>query len=214
MKHTKLSGPSLLLKSQQLLEHNEDLIASIVENMQVERLDDCIKQYMMLQSNLLALSLELDSYPAAERDAYESVYKFPDSLMRRDVLDVLRPAGSISLPPPPPAPPCKECFIQQKTAHDCRVEMEHIGASSKYSAAELEEFVAATEILADHHHEHMLDAVRGKTKRQYKRWKDFEKYTLMVAISILGHKDAYKISEIMEDRSENQVKTVTIFSLT
>ena len=90
-------------------------------------------------------------------------------------------------------------------AHQCRGELEHVDPSCKYFRNELEEFISASELLAVHHHQHMLDTVNGKTKRQYRRWNPTEKYTLTVAISILGPRETFKIADIMEDRSENQV---------
>jgi hypothetical protein len=38
-----------IIQSQQLLEQNEDIIAAIVENLQLGRLDDCMKHYSILQ---------------------------------------------------------------------------------------------------------------------------------------------------------------------
>jgi hypothetical protein len=38
-----------IVQSQQILEKNEDIIAAIVENLQLGRLDDCMKLYTILQ---------------------------------------------------------------------------------------------------------------------------------------------------------------------
>jgi hypothetical protein len=94
------------------LEHNEDIIAAIVENMQLGRMEDCINHYMILQSNLVSLGCELDNYPAGESDLYEEAYSFPDEIMRKDVLDDLLPHKSRILPKPPLAPPCWKCASQ------------------------------------------------------------------------------------------------------
>ena len=47
----------------QLLEQNEDIIAAIVENMQLGRIDDCLKHYNVLHKNLVSMSLALDNFP-------------------------------------------------------------------------------------------------------------------------------------------------------
>jgi hypothetical protein len=38
-----------ITQSQQYLEQNEDIIAAVVENLQLGRLDDCMKHYETLQ---------------------------------------------------------------------------------------------------------------------------------------------------------------------
>ena len=49
----KLNSKNFVCKStiisQQLLEQNEDIIAAVVENLQIGRLDDCIQLYSILQ---------------------------------------------------------------------------------------------------------------------------------------------------------------------
>jgi hypothetical protein len=52
--------------------------------------------------------LELDNYPPGDEDLY-NLPQFPDKLMRKDILNDFRPAGSYSLPNPPLAPACKVC---------------------------------------------------------------------------------------------------------
>lgn len=100
---------SVLLDFQKILEHNEDIIAAIVENLQLGRLDDCLSHYLILQNNLITLGDELDNYPAGVTDPYEEILLLPDEIMRKDVLDDLLPHDSRVLPKPPPAPPCWSC---------------------------------------------------------------------------------------------------------
>lgn len=50
-----------------------------------------------------------------------------------------------------------------------------------------------------------MDKMTGKKKRNYQRWNNSEKYTLMVAMSILGIKETHRIADLLEDRTENQV---------
>jgi hypothetical protein len=116
--------------SQLLLEQNEDIIAAVgeqkilesyiyfnvcfvVENLQLGRLEDCIKHYTVLQGNLVAFALELDNYPTNNSDAYESLNSFPDEIMRKDILEDLQPHGSRKLPEPPLIPPCMACSKQK-----------------------------------------------------------------------------------------------------
>ena len=49
---------SVLLDFQKTLEHNEDILAAIVENLQLGRVEDCISHYLILQSNLISLGIE------------------------------------------------------------------------------------------------------------------------------------------------------------
>jgi hypothetical protein len=60
---------------------------SLVENLQVGRLDDCIQHYTVLQNNLVQLATELDNYPTEENDPYEDLNIFPDEIMRKDILE-------------------------------------------------------------------------------------------------------------------------------
>lgn len=82
-----------LQKAQCLLEQNEDLIAAVVENIQMGRLDDSIKQYSLLQSNLITLALSLDNFPPSDVDPFQFLDSFPDKVMRKDILDDFRPPG-------------------------------------------------------------------------------------------------------------------------
>ena len=52
-----------LLHAQQTLEENEDIIAAIVENLQLGRFKDSISLYSILQTNLIKMALALDNYP-------------------------------------------------------------------------------------------------------------------------------------------------------
>jgi hypothetical protein len=121
-----------LVISQQLLEQNEDIIAAIgkrfalkvikvlltkavvfaVENLQLGRLNDCMQHYAILQANLVSLATDLDNFPADEYDPYSKIDLFPDEVMRKDVLEDLRPPGTRQLPDPPLVPPCTECLLR------------------------------------------------------------------------------------------------------
>ncbi len=89
------------------------IIRFTVENLQLGRLEDCIKHYTVLQANLVAFALELDNYPTSNSDAYEFLDSFPDLIMRKDILEDLQPHGSRKLPEPPLIPPCMTCSKQK-----------------------------------------------------------------------------------------------------
>lgn len=81
-----------------------------MENLQLGRLNDCMQHYAILQANLVALATELDNFPAEEFDPYAKLNIFPDDILRKDVLEDLRPPGYRTLPSPPIVPACYECM--------------------------------------------------------------------------------------------------------
>ena len=93
---TDKNESQLLLRHQSILEQNEDLIAAIVENLQLGRHNDCLIHYQMLQSNLLGLANEIDNYPTDDHKIYENLKSMPDTLFRSDCLDELRPKQDLS----------------------------------------------------------------------------------------------------------------------
>lgn len=104
---------NILHNSQQVLEVNEDIIAAIVENLQLGRLDDCIKHYSVLHKNLTDMASALDNFPASG-SAYDSITSFQDKIMRKDVLDELHPLGHVKMQSPI-IPPCVSCFAKKVT---------------------------------------------------------------------------------------------------
>ena len=100
-----------LLKSNFILEKNEDMIASIVENMQLGRIDNCLNQFSVLLDDMIGLSLEYDNFPTEDdidEDFNAIISKFPDSLMRKNLFDNVC-QEAMYVPTPPPIPPCAEC---------------------------------------------------------------------------------------------------------
>lgn len=198
-----------LIKSHQLLEQNEDTIASIVENLQLGRLDNCLVQYSSLLSNLISLSLEFDNYPAEDEheEFSDIVCKFPDALMRKDLLDDMRPPDVMYTPDPPLVAPCLQCVSEKKTSFQCRVEAGHVAPHNKFTSAELKEFLCATEVVALQHGEYNVDKLKSKnkTKKMYKRWNAMEKYTVMLAIARTGSKEIAKLLPCVKNRTDNQV---------
>jgi len=84
-----------------------------VENLQLGRLNDCMQHYAILQANLVSLATHLDNFPADESDPYTKLNMFPDEIMRKDLLEDLRPAGSKPLPKAPNVPPCADCLAKK-----------------------------------------------------------------------------------------------------
>ena len=100
-----------LLKSNFILEKNEDMIASIVENMQLGRIDNCLSQFSVLLDDMIGLSLEYDNFPTeddVDEDFNGIISKFPDQLMRKNLFDNVC-QEAMYIPTPPPIPPCAEC---------------------------------------------------------------------------------------------------------
>lgn len=91
----------------------------------------------------------------------------------------------------------------------CRGTLKHIEPSGKYSATEREEFYNVTQVLAARPTKPDEEG-GGAKKRNYKVWAPFEKYTLLVGISLFGT-EMTKLSQILEDRNAEQVGC---FSLT
>eukprot|EP01035_Chromulina_nebulosa_P005563 gene5563-7552_t len=192
-----------IIQSQQLLEQNEDIIAAIVENLQLGRLDDCMKHYSILQTNLVSLAEELDNFPAGETNPYESLHSFPDEIMRKDVLDDLQPYGSRPLPRPPLAPSCQKCATDQIPAEVCRINYRHIEPSSKFSATEREEFIHCVQILTAR----KSTAADDKPKRNYKRWNSNEMHSLSIGIILFGFQNITELKKVLENRTDGQIRS-------
>ncbi len=74
-----------------------------------------MQHYAILQANLVSLATHLDNFPADESDPYTKLNMFPDEIMRKDLLEDLRPAGSKPLPKAPNVPPCADCLAKKVT---------------------------------------------------------------------------------------------------
>ena len=146
-----MSQDSSILKAQSLVEINEDVMSSILENMQMGRLEDSMQLFSLLFNNLVSMATELDNYPYGDTDPYSTITKYPDEIMRRDILDTLLPSGAntnLPLPNKVPLPPaCQKCACQKISSQKCRIELGHVDLSSKFDVTEKEEFVRATQVL-------------------------------------------------------------------
>ena len=192
-----------------MLEQNEDIIAAVVENMQLGRMEDCIQHYSVLHKNIISLALALDNFPAGEhsRLPYHDLNKFPDEIMRKDILDELRPLGQTKLPQAPLIPACVECNQKKFSAQKCRTELGHIEPSSAFSSSEVQDFFKVAQLMQFRGETVKQEPV--KIKRVYKVWSPSERFTVFLGLSRHGMKGAnlLKILEMLPDRNEGQLRS-------
>ena len=67
------------------------------------------RHYSVLHQNIVSMGTALDNYPSSATDPREAINRFPDDIMRKDVLDELQPPGHTILPKAPPIPACHKC---------------------------------------------------------------------------------------------------------
>lgn len=200
-----------ILKSHQaVLEQNEDLIAAVVENMQLGRLSDCFTHYSMLQSNLISLALELDDYPVIDTfDPFESIHEYPDEIMRKDVLDDIRPRDQIPISTRnETAPPCESCHARNWDDIKCRIELEHVAPSHTFTNEEKLAFRRVARVLYSQcpaNQPLSEPGVNYLVKRVHRRWSVFERHSVLLAVSIYGPQNYNKIAGTMNSRSTSQV---------
>lgn len=222
---TDKNESQLLLRHQSILEQNEDLIAAIVENLQLGRHNDCLIHYQMLQSNLLGLANEIDNYPTDDHKIYENLKSMPDTLFRSDCLDELRPKQDLRVTPgygKAELAPCYNCMTNDIPAHTCRVTLEHVHPSAKLGRKEHAAFVAATKALYVQYNDMRSRNSNNGNERQrsttnksntytsrslYQKWDADEKYTLLLGLGLYGKsKNRYQqIAGILSNRSASQV---------
>lgn len=183
-----------LLKAQQLLEVNEDLMEGIIENMQIGRLDDSMKLFSLLYGNLMSMATELDSYPFNDSDPYTNVTKFPDAIMRRKVIDILCPslsavtAASLKKPsagrghsdivpvPSEKSPAqrrkitklpsvCERCHNNGQTSRrKCRIDLAHVDPPATFTTLEKDEFARAAQMIQNRYRE--MEQEQARSVRQ------------------------------------------------
>ena len=101
----------------------------------------------------------------------------------------------------------------QLSAETCRIDLDHIDPSSKFSQAELEEFYHATEVLTSRYKQHSIESLSkhgARQKKSYKFWSDADRHSLLLAINVLKARDAGKIAELLGDRNEKAVSTIRV----
>jgi hypothetical protein len=171
-------------------------------------MEDCIQHYSTLHKNIISLALALDSFPAGEhsRLPYHDINKFPDEIMRKDILDELRPLGQTKLPQAPLIPVCLECSNKKFSVQKCRVELGHIEPSSAFSSTEVQEFLKVAQLLE---FRGKTEEEPVKTKRVYRVWSSAERFTVLLGISRHGIKGAnlVKILEMLPGRNDGQLRS-------
>lgn len=186
-----------------VLEKNEDLLLSVLENLQLSRYSDCIKQYSILQSSLVSLSIELDNYPPSNIDPYDSLNTFPDEIIRNNTLDDLKPVEERTLPIPLLQKPCQRCYLNKKSDYECRISYQHVEPSHSFSDFERDEFLLVAKYLSQKFNEYK---VTSKTvKKKYCRWDANELHTLSIAISHIGSRNYPLLSTALTDRTPDMV---------
>lgn len=204
-------GKSALLQSQQIIEQNEDIIAAIVENLQLGRLDDCVKHYTTLQTNLVSLALELDNYPPSGTDPYAAVDEFPDEIIRKDILDDFIPHGQSKVPKSALPAACIECMNHGISAEQCRIQLSHVGLSHTFTINEREQFLKVAFLMSEQHKQMETDSLTGikydnKSIRKNKKWSKEENYTIFFLLGKLGRIESSIIADVIGDRSEESVR--------
>lgn len=170
-----------LLRSTQILEQNEDIIDSIIQNLQLGRYNDCIQLYNLLHSSIINIGVELDNFPEENGDPYATLSNLPDEIMKKNLLQEHAKISSSelhSLPTHNALPTtCTLCEPRHISTEDCRCILGHVEPSAKLTSQEQEEFLQVARLLA----------ARPKQKierREYKRWDKHEKYSVLVGLSV------------------------------
>lgn len=169
-------------------------------------MDDCVQHYSSLHKQIISLALALDNFPVggANRQPYHDILRFPDEIMRKDILDELRPMGQTPLPKAPLIPPCIACASQKSNAYRCRVELGHMEPSSAFTASESQEFLKVAQLI-----EFRSTEEPAKLKRAYRIWSPEERFTVFLGISRYGMKgpNLAKILSMLPRRSESQLRS-------
>jgi len=181
---------SYLERHQSILEINEDLIAAVVENLQIGRLNDAFSHLSLLQHNLVNLGVELDHYPrfsggngvGMDPNPYVAIAAFPDEVMRKDVLEELKNNADLSLNPAPPQPlnasssktsgggkvtitgPCAECVSSSYNAEHCRLLCRHIAPVAALASFEVTAYLQAAYGLYEEHTQRQWGASLTKVR--------------------------------------------------
>lgn len=210
-----MSSDDFWIESGQVISHNEDLIAAIVENMQLGRLDSCVNYCSILQANLNKLSSDVDtvflnflgkelnsnqgeSSDFLMQDPFLSVVS-ADSLSRVNILNEMDPTNSTISPPIPSS--CSECHGRGQSSIKCRACYQHIDPDYSFSNDEIDEYFKVAQILALRNGNKAFQSNYGKSKRFNKKWDVNEVHSLLIGISVLGSEDINGLAQLLEGRS-------------
>lgn len=211
---------NILSDVQPILENNEDIIAAVVENIQLSRLDDSLHHYNILQNNLILLATELDNYPPSDIDLYSDfiirLNVFPDEIMRKDILDDLLPCATSNQSSNISCGACSSCASKKISDKVCRIDLRHVDPPNYFSNTEKCDFVKVAQAMASafQNEDSSLtknsrtnESTEPKTKtKQYRRWQASEIHSLLIAVSIFGFADFKRLSACLEDRNPSMVR--------
>ena len=220
-----MSSQNILLDAESILHVNEEMMQSIVENMQIGRMNDSINHYVNLQKNLVALATELDNYPS-DIFPYDELASFPDIFMPKNILEEMKSPEILNKPNQvaPLLEACKACADanqscintpnhknQIELAKYCRMDCDHIEVPSKFNSNEIEEFYKVAQLLQKRQKENEADS---KPKKNYRRWSDDEKYTVFMGIKMYGKSQVDKILDLLVDRGTYSLRSYLSKKLT
>ena len=164
-----------------------------------------------LSSSSLLLPLkgkELDNYPPSDIDLSKEIEHFPDELMRKDILQELQvfTETNVHCPSHIIPPSCRECAKKNISKGECRLIYKHISPSHAFSKSEQNSFLQVSDLLSKIDRSNKMDELSGTHKRTHKKWTDFDKYTVLVAVySFKPDKVVSNLVEILEGRRTTEM---------
>ena len=127
---------------------------------------------------------------------------FPSQICKKDLLENF---NAISIDPSTLSslhfhePPCPACSKLNIPAEKCRYELQHNEPHPRLKSTEVEEYLSVAQYLSIKYADDEISK-----KRLYRRWKPFEKHTLLICLHLFQD-DVLRISKILH-RTEGQVK--------
>ena len=134
--------------------------------------------------------------------------------MRKDVLQELQPFNelqafndtNINCPSHIIPPSCRECAQKSISKEECRLINKHISPSHSFSKTEQNSFLQVADILSKTDRSNKMDELSGTQKRTHKKWTEFDKYTVLVAIySFKPEKVVPNLVIILDGRTSEMV---------
>ena len=159
---------------------------------------------------MIALGKELDNYPPSDIELFKEIEKFPDELMRKNILQELQSFNDTNVYCPTFIIPssCRECAKKKVSKEECRLVSKHVSPSHTFSKAEQNSFLQVADMLSKIDRSHKMDELNGTQKRIHKKWTDFEKFTVLVANYVFKpDKVVSNLVKILENRSSEMVRS-------
>ena len=205
----------VLLRASQTLEQHEDILAAMLENLQIGRYQDCMQFYSLLHKSVIdlgnqfprieyslsfiSLGLELDNFPEDSMDPYESLSLFPSQICKKDLLENFNVVSVDSSSINSIEPSCPVCTKMNISSEKCRFELQHNEPHSRLKSSEAEEYLFVAQYLAK-----KFSGDDISKKRLYRRWKPFEKHSLLICLHLF--QDNISLISQLLHRTEGQVK--------